>query len=180
MTFIYEKNFKELLLDKIYPNYDWITNRTVPNAKLGNCRPDFRCEELKIIIEFNGDRCDTYPGHYSSTKRIITDLNKKERFEEMEYKVIEYPYFVQPSTDVIKLLFGLDYHYNQIFPQGFIDEKAKLPADFCELGVNRFLKELEYFSVIKKEITNSLRKKINELGDYRLVVTGPVKEYLKL
>ena len=180
MEFIYEKNFQKLLLDKLYPDNEWIHNKTVPNAKLGNCKPDFRCDELKIIIEFNGDRVDSFPSHYSSTKRIMTDIKKKIRYEKMGYKVIEYPYFVQPSTEVIKLLFGIDYVYEQIYPHGFIDEKAKLPADFCELGVKRFIKELDSFSIIKESIINSLKEKIEILGDYKLVVTEQLKEYLKL
>ena len=149
--FIYEKNFKELLLDKIFPNENWICNKIVPDSFIKN-RPDFRSERLKLIIEFNGDRTDTFPGHYSSTKTILTDKKKKYVYEYMGYKVVEYPYFVQPNTAIIKLLFNVDYEFVQIYPHGFIDSKAKLPWDFCDLGVDRFINDLHYFYIIKEEI----------------------------
>lgn len=177
--YIYEKNFKELLLDKTFPLEDWVINKVVPNSNILN-RPDFRCEKLKLIIEFNGDRIDTYPGHYSSSQKIITDYNKTKRYENMGYKVINYPYFIQPSISVISNLFNIQTSFVQLYPHGFIDDKAKLPCDFCILGEERFLIEMNSLKFIENDIKDSLLNKIKEKGDWRLVVTEKIKNYFNL
>ena len=48
-------------------NYQWIRNKTVPDS--GRMfRPDFRCEELKIIVEFDGHM------HFCQNKNIYKDV----------------------------------------------------------------------------------------------------------
>ena len=43
------------LLAKIFPNKEIIHNKKVPNTNC-NFRPDYRIEDEKLIIEFNGYR----------------------------------------------------------------------------------------------------------------------------
>ena len=49
----------------IYPGYEWVHDKSFIKGK--RVRPDYRCEELKVIVEFDGYN------HYNSTSRIISD-----------------------------------------------------------------------------------------------------------
>ncbi|MBE3658651.1 hypothetical protein BOO92_18435 [Vibrio navarrensis] len=60
--------------------------------------------------------------------------------------------------------------FNQIYEHGFIDKKAILPADYCELGVRQFEQDLATFSAFKSDIVKSLESKISELGNIDLVL----------
>ena len=50
--YINENNFEQIVLSKLFPNTLWIRNKTIPNSTR-RFRPDFRNDELKLIIEFN-------------------------------------------------------------------------------------------------------------------------------
>jgi hypothetical protein len=71
-----------------------------------------------------------------------------------------------------------DYHNSQLkiivefdgYRHGFIDGKACLPSNFCELGVAKFKRDLKKFEYIKKDIILSLKEKSKKLGDKRLVL----------
>lgn len=152
--YINEDNFEEIVLSKLFPNSSWIRNKTIPNSKR-KFRPDFRNDELKLIIEFNGYQ------HYTKAREIINDRIKKEYFESLGFKVIEWPYFIQPTKITIKTFFNIDSDktFNN-YKQGFIDKNCVLPADFCSLGIQRFLDELSLIDKnTKKEIEDSLKQK---------------------
>ena len=78
--------------------------------------------------------------------------------------MIRIPYFIQLSTEVIEDLFKLDIEYPQKFPHGFIDDKALLPSDFNELGIERFKNDLIRFNYIQPSILKSIEIKISKLG----------------
>ena len=137
---------------------DFIRDKQVPESGL-NKRPDFRNDKLKLIVEFNGDR------HYSNNKIQKSDNEKFIRYTEMGYKVVAVPYFVQLSSDIIKLLFDIDIKWTQQYPHGFIDEKAMLPADYNYYGVQRFKYDLKKFNIISDNIIKSLETKIKLLGE---------------
>ena len=152
--YINEDNFEQIVLSKLFPNALWIRNKTIPNSTR-RFRPDFRNDELKLIIEFNGYQ------HYTKSKEIINDKNKKEFYESLGFKVIEWPYFIQPTPSTIYSLFNLkaECQFNN-YPQGFIDKNCVLPADFCSLGIQRFLNELNLIDEnTRKEIEDSLKQK---------------------
>ena len=127
-------------------------------------RPDFRCEELKLIIEFDGD------SHYCKAERILKDKQKDDDYINLGYKIFRIPYFIQMSTKLLKIIFDEDIKFTQIYPNGFIDKKATLPADFCELGIELFIQDLEKFDYCKDEIIESLKKKIEEKENMNFVV----------
>jgi hypothetical protein len=63
-------------------------------------------------------------------------------------------------------------------PAGFISKQAVLPADFCEMGINRFRNEFNGLpSHIQDEIKDSLKVKLEELKNINLVVPTSL-EYL--
>lgn len=157
-------------LQKIY-NCDFLRNKTVPNSSI-NKRPDFRNDELKIIVEFDGDL------HYRVRQRQKADTEKDEVYSKMGYKVIHIPYFVQLSSVVIKELFGVDMEWEQVYPHGFIDSKAMLPVDFNYYGIYRFRKDLKKFSYIKDDIIESLKDKIILLGKDEVLPYGMTLEEL--
>lgn len=152
----------EDILKLVYPNKDFIRDKTVPNSNIRN-RPDYRNDELKIIVEFDGHT------HYTQSKTILADFKKDSIYSSMGYSIIRIPYFVQMSTEIISLLFQTTLEFEQSYPHGFIDKKCILPADFCSLGLIRFEKDIERFSIIESDIKNSLKSKVKVLGDNRLV-----------
>jgi len=152
-----------LYLKEIYPFCDFENNRAVPNSEI-KLRPDFRCDKLNLIVEFDGYN------HYSASKVILSDQKKEFVYGRMGYKVIRIPYFVQISEEVINRLFNIKMVWKQEYPHGFIDKRALLPADYSELGIDRFIKDLGKFDFIGNDIINSIKDKIVELGDKRLVL----------
>lgn len=134
-----EDTFKEMVLDKIFPGEEWIHNKAIPGAAR-RTRPDFRCDKLKIIVEYNGYR------HYTQAATIMADIEKKKMYEDMGYMVVEWPYWVQPDMYTVPALFlqtgkNFKQHFCD-FHQGFVTKKCVLPADFCSLGRTRFEYEL--------------------------------------
>lgn len=134
-----EDTFQEMVLDKIFPGEEWVHDKAVPGAPR-RTRPDFRCERLKIIVEYNGHR------HYTQASTILADVEKKKMYENMGYMVVEWPYWVQPDKYTVPALFHtsgriFEQHFCD-FHQGFVSKKCILPADFCSLGEERFYYEL--------------------------------------
>ena len=138
-------------LDVIFPHTtDWIRNK---NFRGCNFRPDYRSDSLKLCIEVDGYR------HYTKSLIINGDKNKDEIYEGAGYKVVRIPYFIQISSKTISTLFGIKVQWKQEHPHGFVldEPTCVLPADFCELGVQRFEEDLKKFSSIKSDIMESLR-----------------------
>jgi len=91
------------VLQRLYPEYDessWIVNKGIPDGngkcyhKLGNARsiykPDFRNDELKIIIEVDGAG-GKYPDHFSNIEKCVTDIEKAELYKRLGYKAVFIP-----------------------------------------------------------------------------------------
>jgi len=157
-------------LKNIFPGYEFVHNRQVPNSNL-KTRPDFRNDELKLIIEFDGYL------HYSKSSVIIMDNVKDSEYSNMGYKIIRIPYFIQLSHSVVKYLFNKDINITQNYPHGFIDDAALLPCDFCELGINKFSNDLNNFEFIKNDILQSIKNKIIQHNHINKVLP-PSLEYL--
>ena len=124
----------------------------MPGSKI-NLRPDFRCEELKLIIEFDGYR------HYSNSSVIINDMIKRNCYHMIGYKIVRIPYFVQLNKAAVIHFFGdqVESNTETDYPSGFWDDSCMLPCDYCEMGIRRFVKEMnEIYPIIKLDITYSL------------------------
>jgi hypothetical protein len=151
MLYLTEDNLS-LLLINLYPNHVFIRNKQIPNFEY-KWRPDFRNDELMLIIEFDGYL------HYTKTDIVKKYLLKDIAYKKLGYKVIRIPYFIQLNTIFIKLLFDKDYDYNQIYPHGFIADKAILPYDFCYFGLCKYKDDLLKFHFCKNEIESSIKEK---------------------
>jgi len=158
------ENTLGIILKKILPNTKWIHDKVVP--ELDNTKPDYRCEELKLIVEFDGYQ------HYTKSKEIVRDYQKDKMRKQAGYNNIRIPYFVQLTAEVVCNLFE-DYDivlddYSKGYPHGFISDNVIYPADFCSLGVRRFTKDLQRFGdTVRNDIAKSLANKVN-MSEYQL------------
>ncbi len=165
VKFLTQKRLEELIL-KLFPQCHLIGERVVPGSGV-RFRPDFRCEEYKVIIEFDGFR------HYNNAEVQNRDIIKDYSYEKIGYKIIRIPYFVQASRDLVILILNsleisipknLDEILHEYeYPQGFIDDKAMLPIDFNEFGIELFKADLRKFWFLADEILKSLENKISSL-----------------
>jgi very-short-patch-repair endonuclease len=151
----------ELCLNEIF-KCKFIRNKSF--NKTCRYRPDFRNDNLKLIIEFDG------PFHYTQAKTIITDEKKNQIYKNFGYRIIRIPYFIQLNKETILNIFGIKVDCDCLFPHGFIDPKTVLPVDFCQLGIERFKKDLEIFNWAKIGIIESLIKRPEMKIDSRLVI----------
>ena len=145
-----------LILNELFPNNDFIHDKSVTRSKNKRLRPDCRSKERKLIIEFDGD------SHYCKAQRIKTDIEKDTDYLSLGYKVFRIPYFVQITTQVLKDIFDEEIPIEQRYPNWFIDKKAVLPADYCELGIKLFLNDLKKLHYHAVDIIKSLIDKIKE------------------
>lgn len=128
-----------------------------------------------MIVEFDGYL------HYTQAKRILQDNEKDANAIKFGYNVIRIPYFVQLSPSMIKELFNLSIpEYQQIYPHGFIDTKACLPADFCELGIEKFKNDLVRFdaSGISQDICISLANRVKSVTTFEYIYPKSLESLL--
>lgn len=141
------------ILQELKSDVEFIFNKPVPNTPLSRARPDIRCEEYNVIIEFNG------PRHYTEAPRILADYAKIEAYVKMNYRCINIPYFVQMCPELLEMIFLDDIPFVQEFPHGFISQKIVLPGSFCTLGIHRFMTDLDLFHFAKDDIMSSLQNR---------------------
>lgn len=145
-----------ILLKDIYGK-EFIHNKQFPNNKF---RPDYRNDELKLIVEFDGVR------HFTESKRIISDIERDLICYKLGYTVIRIPYFISISSESIKYFFDKTINYLQSFPHGFINKNIILPANFCYLGYIKFIRILY---TLPKTIYNDIQLSlINKIENEKL------------
>lgn len=127
----------------IFPEIDpseWIHDKAIEGIGR-KTRPDYRCERLKMIIEFDGLQ------HYQKPDRIKADFESQKVYEMNGYMVVRIPYFIQLSNSVVKSMFGRD------VKQPLFDEKIpslgvkghNTPAYCCPAGLKRMAKEFRNY-----------------------------------
>lgn len=145
------------------PVNEWIHDKKFGKLSSGeNClkRPDYRCDRLKLIIEFDGLQ------HYTIPTQILQDIENTKIYESEGYKVVRIPYFIQLTNSAVKQLFNRDIKiplFNSNVPSLGILSKCT-PAFCCPAGIKRmaeeFIKFPEQLAVNLKE----LEKYDNELS----------------
>ena len=147
-------------LKVIFPEIDdWIHDKTLGliNGKLYRSRPDYRSEKLKLIIEFDG-----LP-HYTKPDIIEKDLKHTELYQNLGYKVVRIPYFIQLSNNAVKYLFDVDVSeelFNETISSLGI-EGQNTPAYLCPAGVKRMANEFKNFPEQYKTNLDFLKKQNN-------------------
>ena len=94
------------------------------------------------------------------------------------YRVYRIPYFIQMKSEILYELFEVRVDFEQRYPCGFIDKKAVLPADYCELGIGSFKRDLERFFAYRNDIIESLRNKVMVIGEPGVVVPQSLKAFV--
>ena len=164
-------------LDVIYPNvHDWVHDKVIPGlvdqeGKTVRTRPDFRSEELKLIIEFDGLQ------HYASPDAIADDERKSATYTKAGYKVVRIAYFVQLTNDVVRQLFGVEAQ-TPLFPSdihSISPEWKNTPAYLCPAGIRRMAKEYKLFPEqyrINMEFLKGYDDRFTEAERLRTLVEG--------
>ncbi len=162
------------ILKKLFPKNKWANNEYIVDERdkfLHTClgkkiRPDFFCRELGYVVEIDGDSKRSR-GHYSNASQIVLDDMRNEAYMKAGYHVIRIPSWIQLDKDMIAYYFHIFYDkdlYPAVHEHGFAHPDIALPADFCELGITRFEKELlEYPISVKNKIIDTLKARIVNL-----------------
>ncbi|MFA5025062.1 MAG: DUF559 domain-containing protein [Candidatus Shapirobacteria bacterium] len=130
------------ILQVLFPHSTIIYDRLL--SKEIKLRPDYLIKEERLIVEFQGSQ------HYTKGFQVFKDSERITIFESLGFKVIEIPYFIQPTKDILSLLFG---DYTGVEPEdmsneyecGFIHPLSLSFGDFCSSGLNKaenFIKSL--------------------------------------
>lgn len=135
-------------------------NDIQPQAAIPGCDPrqkvDYLIKSKKLIVEFDGYR------HFSCPKTNYTDFSRDQDHEKLGYQTIRIPYFLQLDKMFAEWLFSGFFNEKPFggfndFPHGFIDNKAMLPAAFCEVGTRKFLGILDELPIeIRDAVLSSL------------------------
>ena len=147
-------------LKVIFPGIDdWIHDKTLGlvNGKLYRSRPDYRSEKLKLLIEFDGLQ------HYTKPDIIEKDLKNTELYQNLGYKVVRIPYFIQLSNKAVKYMFDVDVSeelFNETISSLGI-EGQNTPAYLCPAGVKRMAAEFKKFPEQYKTNIDFLKKQNN-------------------
>ena len=117
-------------------------------------RPDYRSETLKLIIEFDGLQ------HYTKPDIIEKDIRLTKIYENLGYKVVRIPYFIQLSNNAVKKIFGIEVKeilFDESIPSlGYNGQNT--PAYLCPAGLVRMVKEFQNFPEQYKTNLDFLKK----------------------
>jgi len=154
----------EEYLKVIFPEIDdWVHDKVIDKlAREEKCkiRPDYRSDKLKLIIEFDGIQ------HYTKPDIIEKDKNNTKIYEELGYKVVHIPYFIQLSNKAVKTLFNVDVKeelFDEKIPSLGIKGK-NTPAYLCPEGLKRMAEEFKKFPEQYKANIDSLKKQNTSLS----------------
>lgn len=146
----------EIYLKVIFPEIpadEWIHDK--PIQGLGKkIRPDYRCDRLKLIIEFDGVQ------HYQKPDTIRKDETNQAIYEGLGYKVVRIPYFIQFTNAVVKAMFGVDIKrplFDPLIPS--MGAKGRnTPAYCCPAGLLRMAKDFHKYHDQYKVNMKALKK----------------------
>ena len=122
-------------LHAIFPDEEWIHDKQFGQhgGETYRIRPDYLCENLKLIVEFDG------MPHYQDPAVIIKDRKNQEIYEAHGYRVIRVPYFIQLTNSVVEKMFGVTVDA-ALFPEDVASmspEWKNTPANCCVAGLQR-------------------------------------------
>lgn len=130
-------------LEILYPGKTWIHDKPfgMRGDRTYRIRPDYLCEEEKIIIEFDGLQ------HYTSPENILKDRSNQAIYESFGYKVIRIPYFIQITNEVAREMFGVEASEPLFDPSlpSMSREWQNTPAFCCFAGLLRMAEEFKRY-----------------------------------
>ena len=134
----------EEYLEVIFPEVnDWIHDKAIGkvNGVVSRKRPDYRSETLKMIIEFDGLQ------HYTSPAHIVRDKENTKFYENLGYRVIRIPYFIQLTNKTVEQLFNVKVSeplFDESIPS-LGPKSQNTPAFLCYSGIKRMAEEFRRF-----------------------------------
>ena len=141
-TGIFRTGLEDYLL-VIYPEISeeqWIHDKPIDGSGR-RTRPDYRCEQLKLIIEFDGVQ------HYQQPDIIRKDKDNQLFYEKLGYTVIRIPYFIQLTNEVVSKMFWrevdeelFDPNIGSMGPYG-----RNSPAYCCYAGLKRMVADFKKY-----------------------------------
>jgi hypothetical protein len=174
-TGLYRTGLEEYLIT-IFPHIsDWVHDKPLGevNGKLYRSRPDYRSEQLKMIVEFDGLQ------HYTKPDIIEKDFRLTEIYTQLGYKVVRIPYFIQLTNKAVKTLFGVEMKeslFDETIPSLGI-RGLNTPAYLCPAGLKRMAAEFKKFPEQYRTNIDFLKK---QNDPYRTGVDFLEKEYISL
>ena len=160
------------ILHRLFPDVEWRIRKELIdcegnkecNERKGKLKPDFLSTDLKLIIEIDGDRIGKDGGHFTSIDKAQEDVCRYKRFHDFGYKVIGIPPYIQLDEVMIEYYFGINYS-EKLYPasseHGFAHPQISLPASFCKLGVDRFIRDMETVPTsVRDKIIQTLRDRV--------------------
>jgi len=131
-------------LKVIYPTInDWIHDKALGdiNGKKYLMRPDYRSENLKLIVEFDGLQ------HYTNPDIIENDIKNTNLYKKFGYKVVRIPYFIQLTNKAVNTLFGINVEQKlfDVETPSLSYMGRNTPAYLCLAGVKRMKEEFGMF-----------------------------------
>lgn len=129
------EDYLAVIFPDIKPD-EWLHDKSLketnPLQKV-TVRPDYRCESMKLIVEFDGT------GHFVNEETLRKDKRKDRLYSDRGYKVVRIPYFIQLTNAVVKKMFGQDVS-EPLFPDSVpsMGPKGKnMPSICCDDGISR-------------------------------------------
>ena len=189
------------VLKKLFPKIKWedwiqesavydLNGNSLKTPKKRDYTPDFRNDDLKLIIEIDGAGA-RYSSHYCDPYECFKNSRGTKLFEQLGYKVIRIPMYIQLDAEMIKFYFGNDYPeklYQAADCHGFLHREIALPASFCEAGIERFKKEMDsipssvcnkIIETLKCRIKQYMNLGIDESQSIRLVIPSSLDYLMK-
>ena len=122
------------------PEDQWIHDKAIDGCRR-RIRPDYRCDSLGLIIEFDGVQ------HYQQPDTIKKDQENQVFYEGLGYRVVRIPYFIQLTNDVIKTVFGVDVAQPMFNPNipSLGKHGRNSPAYCCHAGIVRMAREFKKY-----------------------------------
>lgn len=159
-------------LKVIFPSIkeeEWIQNKKCPNifvdGKPKTYKPDFRNENLKLIIEVDGLL------HYTQEQNVIGDREHNKAYLDAGYKLVRIPYFIQLSNNAVRKLFDVNVEeplFDENIPSIPTPKNKGIPTQLCSEGLRRMAEEFHAFPEQYKVNLESL-KEHGFLEDYNLL-----------
>ena len=167
----------EEYLKVIFPSVsDWVHDKSIGelNGVKRKLRPDYRSEEIKIIIEFDGLQ------HYTNPSNILKDYLQTKEYESGGYRVIRIPYFIQLTNEVVRTMFDAEVD-ETLFPDNVPSlaiSGKNTPAFLCPEGIKRMATELRRFPSQMETNLMALKKEYSETNEIDLSGYRILKSYL--
>lgn len=187
-------SLKEYLFT-IFPNNEFVFDKIIPKEITAQrseatiwkrFRPDARCEELNLIIEYDGIN------HYRDTNIVLQDIKKDHYYSSLLYKVVHIPYWIQLSNEMIKHFFDINVEESMCrLKYSFSDTEqndfglAICPGSMCEAGRLKMLGQFNtYPKQIKLDIIDdlqlALKYKLTDIPKEWIVPDGFMEKLLGL